>query len=122
MVICQIRILDIHRKIHLVRENSYKTPNIFIGAPLIDLLFEKVLLFLLDAFPYFEKYLVTDYLPKLVERIAFMMKQHQLNTPRDKALLLDYKAELIAWTMDSARQCLASYAIAREKFLNQNAT
>ena len=49
------------------------------------------LLFLQDVFPYFEKYLVTDCLPKLVERITFMM---QLNAPRDKALLLDYKAEL----------------------------
>lgn len=55
---------------------------------------EEYLLFLQDTFPYFEKYLVTDYLPKLVERIAYMMEQHQLNTSRDKALLLDYKAEL----------------------------
>ena len=37
---------------------------------------------------------MTDHLPKLVERIAFVMEQHKLNTPRDKALLLDYKAEL----------------------------
>jgi len=55
---------------------------------------ELYLLFLQDAFPYFEKYLVTDYLPKLVGRIAYMMEQYQLNTPRDRALLLDYKAEL----------------------------
>ena len=55
---------------------------------------EEYLLFLQDSFSYFEKYLVADYLPKLVERIAFIMEQHQINTPCDKALLLDYKAEL----------------------------
>ena len=37
---------------------------------------------------------MTDHLPKLVERIAFVMEQHKPNTPRDKVLLLDYKAEL----------------------------
>ena len=36
---------------------------------------EYFLLFLQDMFPYLEKYLVTDYLPKLVDRIEYMMNQ-----------------------------------------------
>ena len=67
---------------------------------------EDYLLFLQDMFPYLEIYLVTDYLPKLVERIEYVMKQ-DINVAPDKtspqqsarsccdrALLLDYKAEL----------------------------
>ena len=63
------------------------TENILADIP------EDYLLFLRDMFPYLEKYLVTDYLPKLVERIEYVMKQ---DTPSycDRALLLDYKAEL----------------------------
>ncbi len=51
------------------------------------------LLFLQDMFPYLDKYLVSDYLPKLTERISFIMKEYRLESPCDKALLLDYKAE-----------------------------
>lgn len=51
------------------------------------------LLFLQDMFPYLDKYLVSDYLPKLTERISYVMAEHKLESPCDKALLLDYKAE-----------------------------
>lgn len=51
------------------------------------------LLFLQDMFPYLDKYLVSDYLPKLTERISFIMKEYRLESHCDKALLLDYKAE-----------------------------
>ena len=51
------------------------------------------LLFLQDVFPYLDKYLVSDYLPKLTERISYDMEEYKLESPCDKALLLDYKAE-----------------------------
>ncbi len=51
------------------------------------------LLFLQDMFPYLDKYLVTDYLPKLIERISYIMEEYKLESPCDKTLLLDYKAE-----------------------------
>ena len=51
------------------------------------------LLFLQDMFPYLDKYLVSDYLPKLTERISYVMAEYKLESPCDKALLLDYKAE-----------------------------
>ena len=51
------------------------------------------LLFLQDMFPYLDKYLVSDYLPKLTERISYLMEEYKLESPCDKALLLDYKAE-----------------------------
>lgn len=51
------------------------------------------LLFLQDVFPYLDKYLVSDYLPKLTERISYVIEEYKLESPCDKALLLDYKAE-----------------------------
>jgi tetratricopeptide (TPR) repeat protein len=68
------------------------------------------LLFLQDMYPYFDKYLATDYLPELVERIEYVMNlmndsnksNDSLDIPDsvevsacDKALLLDYKAQLL---------------------------
>lgn len=75
------------------------------------------LLFLQDMYPYFDKYLATDYLPELVERIEYVMNlitqsgisdntnntdsDNSANTKTvelsvcDKALLLDYKAQLL---------------------------
>ena len=44
------------------------------------------LLFLQDTFPYFDKYLVTDYLPKLVERMEYVMKEMDNLSVCDKAL------------------------------------
>ena len=40
-----------------------------------------------------DKYLVSDYLPKLTDRISYIMEEYKLDSPCDKALLLDYKAE-----------------------------
>ena len=51
------------------------------------------LLFLQDMFPYLDKYLVSDYLPKLTDRISYLMEEYKLESPCDRALLLDYKAE-----------------------------
>ena len=87
-LICLVHGLEVRRPEMVVQSLMSVIERIIVDAP------EEYLLFLQDAFPYFEKYLVTDYLPKLVERIAFVMEQHKLNTPRDKSLLLDYKAEL----------------------------
>ena len=87
-LICLVHGLEVRRPEMVVQSLMSVIERIIVDVP------EEYLLFLQDAFPYFEKYLVTDYLPKLVERIAFAMEQHQLDTPRDRALLLDYKAEL----------------------------
>ena len=87
-LICLVHGLEVRRPEMVVQSLISVIERVIVDIP------EEYLLFLQDAFPYFEKYLVTDYLPKLVERIAFMMEQYHLNTPRDKALLLDYKAEL----------------------------
>lgn len=80
---------------------------------------EYFLLFLQDMFPYLEKYLMTDYLPKLVDRIEYTMNQmeqaeksckindadsgvseHSNSNVCDRALLLDYKAELLVMKKD----------------------
>ena len=52
------------------------------------------LLFLQDMFPYLEKYSVRDYMPKLADRISYVMEQAHIDSVCDRALLLDYKAEL----------------------------
>lgn len=52
------------------------------------------LLFLQDLFPYLEKYMATDLLAKLVERMEYIMNEYKIATACDRALLLDYKAEL----------------------------
>ena len=87
-LICLVHGLEVRRPEMVVQSLMSVIERVIVDMP------EEYLLFLQDAFPYFEKYLVTDYLPKLVERISFMMEQHQLSTPRDRALLLDYKSEL----------------------------
>lgn len=94
--ICLVHGLEVRKPEMVVQSLMSVIERIIVDIP------DEYLLFLQDAFPYFEKYLVTDYLPKLVERIAFMMEQHQLNTPRDKALLLDYKAELFVFRKEYA--------------------
>lgn len=86
--ICLVHGLEIRRPEVIIQTLISVIERVIIDEP------KYYLLFLQDAFPYFEKYLVTDYLPKLVDRIAYIMVEHQLNTVRDKALLLDYKAEL----------------------------
>ena len=83
---------------------------------------EYFLLFLQDMFPYLEKYLMTDYLPKLMDRIEYTMNQidltenncnindadnsvskHSNSNVCDRALLLDYKAELLVMKKDYKR-------------------
>ena len=86
--ICLVHGLEVRRPEMVIQSLMSVIERVIVDIP------EKYLLFLQDAFPYFEKYLIADYLPKLVNRIAFIMEQHQLNSSRDKALLLDYKAEL----------------------------
>lgn len=86
--ICLVHGLEVRRPEIVIQSLISVIERVIVDVP------ELYLLFLQDAFPYFEKYLVTDYLTKLVGRIAYMMEQYQLNTPRDRALLLDYKAEL----------------------------
>ena len=66
------------------------------------------LLYLQDMFPYLDKYLVSDYLPKLTERISYVMDEYKLESPCDKALLLDYKAECFLLKKDygnSVKKC-----------------
>ena len=78
-LICLVHGLEVRKPEMVVQSLMNVIERIIVDMP------EEYLLFLQDAFPYFEKYLVTDYLPKLVERIAFVMEQHKLNTSRDKA-------------------------------------
>lgn len=56
---------------------------------------EEYLHFLQDLFPYFEKYKADEQLQKLTERIEYIMNEFHIATPCDRALLLDYKAELL---------------------------
>ncbi len=85
--ICLVHGLEVKRPQNVIDSLISITENI-----LADIA-ENYLLFLQDMFPYLEKYLVTDYLPKLVERIEYVMKQ-DTHSYCDRALLLDYKAEL----------------------------
>lgn len=93
-LICLVHGLEVRRPEMLIQSLISVTERIIVDNP------RDYLNFLQDMFPYLEKYLVTDYLPKLVERISYMMEQHQLNTICDKALLLDYKAELFVLRKD----------------------
>lgn len=75
---------------------------------------QSYLLFLQDAFPYLDKYMVTSYLPRLIDRISEIMEQHHLDSPCDRALLLDYKAELFMQRKDfdnALKKCLKSIEI-----------
>lgn len=87
-LICLVHGLEVRRPEIVIQSLKSVIERVIVDMP------EKYLLFLQDTFSYFEKYLVTDYLPKLAERIVYMMEQYRLDTPRDRALLLDYKAEL----------------------------
>ncbi len=85
--ICLVHGLEVKRPQNVIDSLISITENILADIP------ADYLLFLQDLFPYLEKYLVTDYLPKLVERIEYVMKQNT-HSYCDRALLLDYKAEL----------------------------
>ena len=98
--ICLVHGLEVKRPQNVIDSLISITENILADIP------EDYLLFLQDMFPYLEKYLVTDYLPKLTDQIEYVMKQDTNTTQNvsesqqnmrslcDKALLLDYKAEL----------------------------
>ncbi len=98
--ICLVHGLEVKRPQNVIDFLISITENILADIQ------EDYLLFLQDMFPYLEKYLVTDYLPKLVDRIEYIMKLYDNNAQNeselqqdnrfrcDKALLLDYKAEL----------------------------
>ena len=98
--ICLVHGLEVKRPQYVIDSLISITENILADIQ------EDYLLFLQDMFPYLEKYLVTDYLPKLAERIEYIMKFDDNNPQNeselqqdkrfrcDKALLLDYKAEL----------------------------
>ncbi|MDE6712162.1 MAG: ATP-binding protein, partial [Lachnospiraceae bacterium] len=92
--ICLVHGLEVKRPQNVIDSLISITENILADIP------EDYLLFLQDMFPYLEKYLVTDYLPKLVERIEYVMKQ-DTHSYCDRALLLDYKAELVLIKNDS---------------------
>ena len=85
--ICLVHGLEVKRPQNVIDSLISITENILADIQ------EDYLLFLQDMFPYLEKYLVTDYLPKLAERIEYVMKQ-DTHSYCDRALLLDYKAEL----------------------------
>ena len=85
--ICLVHGLEVKRPQNVIDSLISITENILADIP------EDYLLFLQDMFPYLEKYLVTDYLPKLAEWIEYVMKQ-DTHSYCDRALLLDYKAEL----------------------------
>ena len=98
--ICLVHGLEVKRPQNVIDSLISITENILADIP------EDYLLFLQDMFPYLEKYLVMDYLPKLTERIEYIMNQvtntaqnesepqQNARSQCDKALLLDYKAEL----------------------------
>lgn len=86
--ICLVHGLDIRRPEEVLSSLVSINERILIDAP------AEYLLLLQDEFPYFEKYGVTDYLSRLVERIESIMQENQISDSRSKALLLDYKAEL----------------------------
>ena len=92
--ICLVHGLEVRRPEMIIQSLISVTEQIIVDEPRV------YLNFLQDMFPYLEKYLVTDYLPKLAERISFMMEQYQFDTPCDKALILDYKAELFVLKKD----------------------
>ncbi len=92
--ICLVHGLEVRRPEMIIQSLISVTERIIVDEP------RAYLNFLQDMFPYMEKYLVMDYLPKLTERISYIMETYQLDTPCDKALILDYKAELFVSKKD----------------------
>jgi len=92
--ICLVHGLEVRRPEMMIQSLISVTERIIVDEP------RDYLNFLQDMFPYLEKYLVTDYLPNLTERISYMMEKYQLDAPCDKALILDYKAELFVLKKD----------------------
>lgn len=98
--ICLAHGLDVKRPQNIIDSLTSIAERIIVDMP------DDFLLFLKDMFPYLDKYLVSDYLPKLVSRIEYVMDQKQgdisYQSPShcDRALLLDYKAELFVVKKD----------------------
>ena len=105
--------LDVKKPQNVIDSLISIAENVIVDSP------EYFLLFLQDMFPYLEKYLIIDYLPKLVDRIEYTMNQidltenncnindadnsvskHSNSNICDRALLLDYKAELLVMKKD----------------------
>lgn len=93
-LICLTHGLEVRRPENVIHSLISVNERILVDEP------EAYLLFLQDMFPYLDKYLVMDYLPKLTERIAYTMENHGLDSICDRALLLDYKAELFVIRKD----------------------
>ena len=87
-LICLTHGLEVRRPENVIQSLISVAEHVLVDEP------EAYLLFLQDMFPYLDKYLVMDYLPKLMERISYTMEKHGINSICDRALLLDYKAEL----------------------------
>lgn len=96
--------LDVKKPQNVIDSLISIAENVIVDSP------ENFLLFLQDMFPYLEKYLVTDYLPKLVDRIEYTMNQieqagddfptYDNSNICNRVLLLDYKAELLVMKKD----------------------
>lgn len=105
--------LDVKKPQNVIDSLISIAENVIVDSP------EYFLLFLQDIFPYLEKYLMTDYLSKLVDRIEYTMNQleqveksckindadssvseHSNSNVCNRALLLDYKAELLVMKKD----------------------
>ena len=56
--------------------------------------------------PYFEKYNATEYLKPLTERIEYLIMEYKLDGSCGKALLLDYKAELLLPKKEYTNICI----------------
>lgn len=99
-LICLVHGLEIRKPQNVIDSLISVSEHIIMDEPAV------FLLFLQDMFPYLEKYLVTEYLPKLVARMEYAMKQMNYSTENvtlsDRALLLDYKAELFYVKKDYA--------------------
>ncbi|MFV0329666.1 MAG: hypothetical protein ACK5KL_07575, partial [Dysgonomonas sp.] len=93
-LICLTHGLEVRRPENVIQTLISVVEHILVDEP------EVYLLFLQDMFPYLDKYLVMDYLPKLMERISYTMEKHGLNSICDRVLLLDYKAELFVIRKD----------------------
>ena len=57
-------------------------------------------LFLQDLFPYLDKYMIASFLGRLTDMISQLMEENKMDSPCDKALLLNYKAELFVMKRD----------------------
>lgn len=93
-LICLTHGLEVRRPENVIQSLISVAEHVLVDEP------EAYLLFIQDMFPYLDKYLVMDYLPKLTERISHTMEKYELNSICDRALLLDYKAELFVIRKD----------------------